>query len=110
MEWLCVVSGLDSREDLGNAYTTIRDLVIDQPDPVRRVSIKRLTVSRSEEKRTHSICIHSLAVPPGHGSTCPSWSRCSSPTTMSTSGRWARRFLKALSPAFATGCRSVPGG
>jgi hypothetical protein len=64
MEWLCVVSGLDSREDLGNAYTTIRDLVIDQPDPVRRVSIKRLTVSRSEEKRTHSICIHSLAVPP----------------------------------------------
>jgi hypothetical protein len=64
MEWLCAVSGIESREALAHAYTTIRELIIDPPDPVRPVSIKRLTISRSEEKHTHSICIHSLAVPP----------------------------------------------
>jgi hypothetical protein len=64
MEWLCAVSGIESREALRHAYTTIRELIIDPPDPVQHVSIKRLTISRNEEKGTHSICIHTLAVPP----------------------------------------------
>lgn len=64
MEWLCAVGGIRSGEDLGNAYATIRELIIDPPDPVRHVTIKRLTISHNPDKDTCSICIHSLAVPP----------------------------------------------
>lgn len=64
MEWLCAVGGIRTRADLGNAYSTIRELIVDPPDPVRHVSIKRLTISHRPEKDTGSICIHSLAVPP----------------------------------------------
>lgn len=64
MEWLCAVGGIRTSEDLGNAYATIRELIIEPPEPVRHVSIKRLTISHNPEKDTRSICIHSLAVPP----------------------------------------------
>lgn len=64
MEWLCAVGGIGTNEDLGTAYATIRELIIDPPEPVRHVSIKRLTISYNPEKDTCSICIHSLAVPP----------------------------------------------
>lgn len=64
MEWFCAIGGIGAPEALETAYGTIRELLIDPPESIRHVSIKRLTISHTPEKGTRSICIHSLAVPP----------------------------------------------
>ncbi|MFW5695782.1 MAG: hypothetical protein ACOCYB_11480 [Alkalispirochaeta sp.] len=64
MEWFCAIGGIATTEALESAYGTIRELLIDRPEPIQHVSMKRLTISYAPDKGTRSICIHSLAVPP----------------------------------------------